>query len=103
MLLQVKNCSKICESGSVSQILGSITTLRGNHTTAEPQDGGLMAKHSQIGNILAQVHSCGYMDSISVCVIVISSQLRFSPLQREQGRVFSGSVIFSCLTLFPHN
>ena len=63
---QVKNCRKTFEIGSLLQILGRITILRVNLNTPEPQDGGSMVKHSQTGNILAQVHSCGYMGSVSV-------------------------------------
>jgi len=34
-----------------------------------------MVKLSQSGKILAQVHSCGYMGSVSVCAVIISPQL----------------------------
>jgi len=72
---QVKNYSIKFESGSPLQTLGRITTWHANLNTPEQQDGGFMVKLSQTGNILAQVHSCGYMGSVSVCVEVISPQL----------------------------
>jgi hypothetical protein len=68
---QVKNCRKTFKGGSPLQILGRITTLRANLNTPEQQCGGFMVKLSQTGNILAQVHSCGYMGSVSVCVVII--------------------------------
>jgi len=65
MVLQVKNCSETFEIGSLLLILGRITILHANLNTPEPQHGGSMVNPSQIGNILAQVHSCGYMGNVS--------------------------------------
>jgi hypothetical protein len=72
---QVKNCSKTFKSGSPLQILGRTTTLHANLNTPEQQGGGFMVKISQTGNILAQVHSCGYMGSVSVCAVIIFPHL----------------------------
>jgi hypothetical protein len=72
---QVKNCSKTFKGGSPPQILGRITTLRANLNTPEQQGGGFMVKPSQTGNILARVHSCGYTESVSVCVVIIFPHL----------------------------
>ena len=72
---QVKNCRKTFESGSLLQILGRITTLRANLNTAEQQHGGYTVKRSQSGSILAQVHSCGYMGSVSPYAVSISLRL----------------------------
>jgi len=74
-LSQAKNCSKTFERGSLLQILGRTTTLHGNLNTPEPEDGGFMVKLSQSGNILAQVHSCGCMGSVSVCAVIIFPKL----------------------------
>jgi hypothetical protein len=73
--LQATNCSKKFGRGYLLQILGRITTLHAILNTPEPEDGGFMAKLSQSGNILAQVHFCGYMGSVSVCAVIISAQL----------------------------
>ena len=72
---QVKICRKTFESGSLLQILGRITTLRANHNIAELQHGGYVVKRFQSGSILVQVHSCGYMGSVSGCAVIISSRL----------------------------
>jgi hypothetical protein len=72
---QVKKCGKTFGGGSLLQILGRITTLHAILNTPEPEDGGFMAKLTQSGNILAQVHSCGYMGSVSVCTVIIFLQL----------------------------
>ena len=74
-LSQAKNCSKTSERGSLPQILGRIITLHANLNTAEPEDGGFMVKLFQSGNILAQVHFCGYMGCVSVCAVIIFPQL----------------------------
>jgi len=75
MVSQVKNCTKAFKIGSLPLILGRIITLHVNLNTPELQHGGSMVKISQTGNILAQVHSYGYTQSVSVCAIIISPQL----------------------------
>ena len=75
MVSQVKKWGKTFEIGSLLQILGRITTLHASLNTAEPEDGGFMVKISQSGNSLAQVHSCGYMGSVSVCAVITFPQL----------------------------
>jgi len=75
MVSQVKNCRKAFESGSALQILGRTTTSHANLSTAELQDGGFTVKFTQSGNILAQVHSCGYMETVRASAIIISPQL----------------------------
>jgi len=70
MVSQVKKWGKTFESGSLLQILGRITTLHANLNTPGPEDGGFLVKLSQCGNVLAQVHSCGYMGSVSVCAVI---------------------------------
>jgi len=75
MVSQVTKWGKTFESGSLLQILGRITTLHAILNTLEPEDGGFMVKLSQSGNILAQVHSCGYMGSVSVSAVIIFPQL----------------------------
>jgi len=72
---QVKNCRKTFEIGSLLLIPGRTTTLHVSLNMPEPQHGGSMAKLSQTGNILAQVPSCGYMQSVSVCPVIIFPQL----------------------------
>jgi len=75
MVSQVKDCSETFEIGSLLLILGRTTTLHANLNTPELQHGGSVVKLSQTGNILAQVHSCGYMGSVSVCAVIIYPQL----------------------------
>ena len=72
---QVKKCGKTFGGGSLLQILGRITTLHAILNTPGPEDGGFMAKISQSGNSLAQVRSCGYMGTVSVCTVIIFPQL----------------------------
>jgi hypothetical protein len=72
MVSQVKNYNKTFKSGSLLQILGRTTTLHAILYTPEPEDGGLTVKLSHSGNIPVQVHSCGYMGSVSVGVVIIS-------------------------------
>src|SRR5260221_9724288 len=73
--LQAKNCRKTFERGSLLQILGKITTLHANLNILELGHGGFVGKLSHSGNTLAQVHSCGYMGSVSICAAIISPQL----------------------------
>src|SRR5712691_7790413 len=75
MVSQAKKWGKTFEIGSLLQILGRITTLHAILNTPEPEHGGFMVKFSQSGNSLAQVHSCGYMGSVSVCAVIIFPQL----------------------------
>ena len=96
---QVKSCIKTFEIGSVLQILGRTTTLHVNLNTPEPQHGGSTVKLSQTGNFLAQVHSCGCMGSVSVCVVIISPQTQdichCSGSRKEHSLVQSSSRVFS--------
>ncbi len=86
MVSQVKKWGKIFEIGFLLQILGRITTLHANLNTAEPEHGGFMVKLSQSGNGLAQVHSCGYMGSVSVCAVIIFPQLTISTFSAGAGK-----------------
>ena len=83
---QVKNCRKTFESGSLLQILGRITTPRADLNTVEPQHGGYMAKRSQSGSILARVHSCGYMGSVSDYTVIIFPRLIVSAISAGAGK-----------------
>ena len=86
LVSQVKNCSNTFKGGSPLQILGRITTLHANLNTPEQQCGGFMVKLSQTGNILAQVHSCGYMGSVSVYVVIIFPHLTFLTFAAGAGK-----------------
>jgi hypothetical protein len=83
---QAKNCSKAFEVGSPLQILGKITTSHANLNIPELEPGGFMVKHSRNGNILAQVHSCGFMGSVSICAVIISPQLMIFTLSAGAGK-----------------
>src|SRR5260221_6135671 len=86
MLSQAKNCSKKFEVGSLLQILGKITTLHANLNILELEHGGFMVKLSHSGNTLAQVHSCGYMGSVSICAAIISPQLMIFAFSAGAGK-----------------
>src|SRR5712691_589036 len=86
MVSQAKKWGKTFEIGSLLQILGRITTLHAILNTAEPEHGGFMVKISQCGNSLAQVRSCGYMGSVSVCAVIIFPQLTTSTFAAGAGK-----------------
>jgi len=55
-------------AGRITKLLHLLLNTEGR------RDGGLVVKLSQSGNIPAQVRSCGYMGSVSVCAVIISPQ-----------------------------
>src|SRR5260221_11885335 len=86
MVSQVKKWGETFELGALLQILGRITTLHAILNTAELGDGGFMVKLTQSGNSLAQVHSCGYMGSVSVCAVIIFPQLTIFTFAAGSGK-----------------
>jgi hypothetical protein len=84
---QVTSCRGIFEAGSPPQIHGKITTSPVDHGTKRPGRGLLTARHSQNGNLLDRVPSCGLMGNVShYLALTLSQTLMVFPFVAGAGK-----------------
>jgi hypothetical protein len=70
--LQATSCSKTSGTGFHLQTHGRTTTSPANLAIVEPELGALKAMLIRHGNLLVQVRSCGFMESVSVSRRILS-------------------------------